>query len=226
MSSTDTATSSSSCQKLEINNFDKSVNRKDCPVSKIAKNFGKGFTKFYLIRFLISLLKKLLKVKFNITKIKVLEIIKLFFSLENLQTGLFLSLMPSLFRFLNLILNSSKLLKNLDPRVFTFVSGFISSLIGIIISEKSSIMNFVILSVMVRSMHSMLVVWLNKNGYSTQNKFYGWLVLTIASFGVLFLTFFYPSYKPITNLVNRYGLMQGTEEVEINSFREWLRLDK
>ena len=223
MSSSENETSSSSCQKEETNATNKEV--VICPVTKIAKNFSKGFIKFYLIRFIINLLKKLFKVKFNFTRIKILELIKLFFSLENLQTGLFLSLMPSLFRFLNLILNSSKLLKFLDPKVLTFLSGFISSLIGIIISEKSSIMNFVILSVMVRSSHSVLVVWLKKNGYSTHNKF-GWLVLTIASFGLLFLTFFYPSYKPITNLVNRYGLMQGTEEVEIQSVREWLRLDK
>ena len=134
--------------------------------------------------------------------------------------------MPTLFRFLNLILHNSNKLKSLGltPIILTFISGFISSLIGIVISEKANIMNFVVLSVLVRSIHSLLVVWLEKNGYPTRSRIGGWLVLTIACSGVILLTFYHPSFKPITKLVNRYALFQNKEYAEVESIREILRI--
>jgi hypothetical protein len=227
MDSSDHETSTTSLNKEDLDNEKEIIIQKICPITKIFKSFGRNFFKFYVMRMLLSLVKKLFKVRFNIFRINPLDFIKIIFNLDNLNTGLFLSVMPSLFRFLNLIFTSSKKFKNLDPKLITFISGFISSLVGIMISEKANIMSFVILSVMVRSLHSLLVVWLKKKGYPTQNKIVGWAVLTLACSGVLFLTFYYPSYRPITNLVNRYSLFADSiEKAEVDSIRELLRLDK
>ena len=199
---------------------------KQCPITKITNVFKKQFMKFYLIRFLLSLLSKIFKVKFNIFKLSASDIFNSFFNMANLKTGLFLSLMPSLFRFLNLVLKNSKSFKGLDERLITCVSGFLSSLLGIIISEKNGIMDFIILSVLVRTLHSILVVWLRKNGYPVHNRLVSFLVLTLACSTALFIYFCYPSFKPLGKLIDRYALFTGTEKVELYAMREILRVDK
>jgi hypothetical protein len=201
-------------------------NKKDCPFTKIIKFFGKQFIKFFLIRFSLSLVEKILKVRFNIFKISLSDIFNSFFKMGNFQTGLFLSLMPSLFKLLILILKNSKFSGSLDERIITFISGFISSLIGIFISEKVSILNFIILSVMVRTLHSWLVVWLKKSGYPIHNRFAGFLVLNLACAIALVIYFYYPSFKPITKLIDRYALFTGNEKEELYAMRDIIRVDK
>jgi hypothetical protein len=168
-------------------------------------------------------LKKLIKIRFNIFKISINDCFKLLFDSSNLQTGLFLSLMPSLFKLLNLAFDLFNNF-NLDIKVTLFISGFISSLVGIICAEKTSILNFVILSVMVRSLHSLLVINLKKKGYPEHNKFIGWFILTIACTGVILSSFYNPSFMPITKLVDRYALFIGNERAELKHLREGLRI--
>lgn len=227
MDSSNHETSTTNLNKKEVEEQKETIIPKSCPITPIVKLFGRNFLKFYSFRMLISLIKKLFKVRFNFLKITPLDLIKIIFNLDNLQTGLFLSIMPSLFRFLNLIFKSSQKFKNLDPKLITLISGFLSSLSGIILSEKANIMSFIILSVMVRSLHSLIVVWLKKNGYPTQNRFVAWAVLTLACTGVLLIYFYYPSYKPISNLVTRYSLYSDNlERAEIDNIKQLLRIDK
>lgn len=203
-----------------------SIDKKNCKFEefiKIIKIFCKQFGKFYIIRFLISLLKKLIKIRFNITKISLNDYFQLFFNSSNTQTGLFLSLMPALFKILNLAFSCFESFND-NPKVATFISGFISSLVGIICAEKANFLNFIILSVMVRSLHSFLIINLKKKGYPEHNKIVGWLILTIACTGVLLSSFYNPSFRPITKLIDRYGLYFDNERDEMKHIREGLRI--
>jgi hypothetical protein len=152
-------------------------------------------------------------------------ILNLLFHISNLRTGLFLSIMPTIY---NLLINfyeiSEKLNKIINPKFFTFLSGCIACLIGIAVSEKNEIMNYIILSVFTRCLHSILVVWLNKKKLPTQNKIASWFAIWLACLGVLFLSIYYPQYKPISKLVDRYALYAGRDQEEMNYVRESMRL--
>lgn len=199
--------------------------KKDCPFTKIIKGFRRQFITFYCLRAVISLLKGVMKKK---SKFSLSELLPLLFNFNNIRTGLFLSLMPALYKFLNFIFEHSKYFKsfNLDPKIFTFISGFVSSLIGILISEKANIMNFIIVSVFVRSVHSLIQVCLSRNNYKTKSKFTSYLAVWLACFGALFINFYFPKFKPISGLIDKYALYDGKmEEDEMKRLRELKRLD-
>jgi hypothetical protein len=196
------------------------------------KYFVKNFTKFYGIRVLLELIKKVLKHQTKIFKYSLTKLLKILFNLDNLRTALFLTIMPGLYKVFTYILKNIFEMDNNKGKskpeflydkhtdmLITFFSGFLASFIGILFAEKADIMNFVILSVMIRSMHSIIVVYLKKNGYATSNKFVAWLIFTFACFGALFLFFFHPSYKPMTKIFDRFALYQGSEKAEIDYFK-------
>lgn len=205
----------------------------NCGILSFLKFSTKSFLKFYVIRGLLELMKKFLKNQFKIFKYPLSKFINIFLNKDNIRTGLFLTIMPGLYKlftsFFEKYLEKKKDKKQTDTEynyddkywrmLYTFLSGFMASFIGIFFSEKADIMNFIILSVMIRSIHSLIYVYLKKNGYPTQNKFVAFFIFTLACFCVLFLFFFHPSYKPITKLVDRFALYQGNEKAEINYFK-------
>ena len=183
----------------------------------------KNFLKFYGIRVFLELMKKLLKHQAKILKYSLTKIIQIIFNWENVRTGLFLTIMPGLYKFFSFILqehltnnNNKKENDKGVEMIITFVSGFLASFIGIFFAEKAEIMNFIIVSIMLRSLHSTIVVFLKKKGYPSHNKFIAWLIFTIACFGVLFLFFAHPSFKSMTKLVDRFAVYIGKEKEEIN----------
>ena len=195
------------------------------------KSILKNFLKFYGLRVLLELMKKILKHQTNIFKYSLTKILKIIFNLENVRTGLFLTILPGLYKIFNFFLEEyftneteDKTNKNENENennrtiqiIITFLSGFFASFIAIFFAEKADIMNFIILSIMFRSLHSLIVVYLKKNGYPSQSKFAAWLVYTFASFGILFLVFAHPSFKPLKKLFDRFALYTGKEKEEQN----------
>jgi hypothetical protein len=133
--------------------------------------------------------------------------------------------MPTIYNLLNYLYDNTEIFQELFNRQFyTFLAGFIASLIGIATSEKYKIMNFIILSVFLRSVHSVIVVWLKKKKMPTQNKFASWFAIWLACLGVLFLNFYYPQYKPVSRLVDKYALYEGKEREEMNYLRESMKI--
>ena len=76
------------------------------------------------------------------------------FNMPNFRTALFVSLMPTLYKLLKLLFK----MFNYENPTSSFISGFISSLIAIFIEEKTDLMSFVILSVMVRVAYVIAVI--------------------------------------------------------------------
>ncbi len=205
----------------------------NCGILSFLKFSTKNFLKFYAIRGLLELMKKFLKNQFKIFKYPLSKFKNIFFNTDNFRTGLFLTIMPGLYKIFTSLFEKYLDKKdnekqtnseyNYDDKywkmLYTFISGFMASFVGIFFSEKADIMNFIILSVMIRCIHSLIYVYLKKKGYPTQSRLVAFLIFTLACFCVLFLFFFHPSYKPITKLVDRFALYQGNEKAEINYFK-------
>jgi hypothetical protein len=207
---------------IDLMEFPKIIN---IQLVRIFRDFLFRFIKFYGIRALVSLIKKAMKLKFRINKFSLKDFFDILFNTGNLRTGVFLSIMPFIFSLLTEVLfdvnnkrnYSRENLKgefnynyNLKNKLIVFLSGFVAAFIGISSSEKGvKIMNYIILSIMVRAIHSMIVVYLKNKGKETDSKFWAFITFYIACFGFLFLAYFHPGYKPIFKLFSNYANFEG-----------------
>ena len=69
---------------------------------------------------------------------------------------------------------------------------------------------------MVRSIQTCIYVYLmkNKKEKNIENKYYSYLIFWLACCGFLFMVYYHPGYKPISNLYFQYANFQGTEKQE------------
>jgi hypothetical protein len=191
-----------------------------CPISKLPSLIKFSliqFLKSYCLRALLGLFKYLILQK-GYKSLNILKLLSTIFNTTNLRTGLFLSLMPFLYELINIFFNPHR------RKLITFLAGFISSLIGVVISENNDFMTFVILSVFTRSLHAAIQVILTENGYSTENRLLSYSGFWAASAAFLFITYFHPSFKPIQKLVLTYACPYGNELKEFTDIGEGLRL--
>ena len=121
--------------------------------------FFKSFLKFYGIRILYSLYhvfssnKKSSKFNMNL-------FFKTVLSIPNLRTALFGSVMPSIYKLILKIFSD-----HFDKKYehyFVIFSALTSSLIGILIEEKTTLVNFITLSVLFRVIHTLLIIFCEK----------------------------------------------------------------
>jgi hypothetical protein len=182
---------------------------------KLLKIFIKQFVIFFSLRGLLSLMKYLILEK-GYTKINFQKLFKIFFNISHVRTGLFLSLIPFIYEFIQLYNNDSK--------IITFIAGFISGLVGIIISEKANILNFIVLSIFLRSIHSLIVVWLRLNDYRSQNRLVSYVLFVIACFIFLFIAYFHPTYSQVNKLFVGYANLSGNEKQEFNDIIKKINL--
>jgi hypothetical protein len=181
---------------------------------KLLKRLILDFLKFYILRGGLGALKYFLLEK-GIKKFSQKKLKKKLLNSSVLRTALFISLMPFIYELISMFGESV---------VVTFIAGFVSSFVGILISEKSSLMGFIILSVIMRSMHSLIVVWMKKLNYKSENKVISYSVFLMAMFGMLFICFFHPTYKPISRLVFTYANFNGNEKQEMTDILDQLRI--
>lgn len=224
---------------MDLMDFPKRKNRQ---LVRLFKDFLFRFIKFYGVRALVSLLRKVLKLKFRINKFSFKDLFEISFNIGNLKTGIFLSIMPFMFSFFTEVLfdvNNKRNYSreslngeftsnsNLKNKIIVLFSGFVAALIGISFAEKGvKIMNYIILSIMVRAIHSLIVVYLKKQGKDTDSKFWAFITFYIACFGFLFLAYYHPGYKPILKLYSNYANFEGNEKEEVYSLIRKLNIFK
>lgn len=197
----------------------KQIQTKSDKFKSILKLFGKKLFLFTSLRSLINLIKLLIKIKMNLKKIDVQKLLDIIFDWGNLKSGLFLSIMPLIYSLLTEIIFDLDEEKNiLKQKALVFLSGFLCALVGISFAEKFKLFNYVILSVMVRSLHSWLFVYLKKNNKKTDEKSWSYLVFWLACCGFLFMTYYHPGFKPIRKLYFRYAFFDGNEKNEVKNF--------
>ena len=184
--------------------------------------FVKNFSKFYGIRIIYSLYhvfsSNKSKNNFNYNLF-----FKTIFSLPNLRTALFGSLMPALFKIFMKIFNTYFDSKY-EPH-FLILSSIISSLIGILIEEKTTLVNFIILSVLVRVIHNLILLFLEKYNIPYHGKIINFLVFVMVASAFIFVSFCHPSYSPIRKIVDGYALYkEEIEKREMTTCRNALRI--
>jgi len=185
----------------------------------ILKLFGKKLFLFTSLRSFINLIKLLVKIKLNFKKIDTQKLLDIIFDWGNLKSGLFLSIMPLIYSLLTEIIFDLDEEKDLlKQKILVFLSGFICAFVGISFSEKFKLFNYVVLSVMVRSLHSWLFVYLKKKGKNTESKSWSYLTFWLACCGFLFMVYYHPAFKPIRKLYFRYAFFEGNEKREVKNF--------
>jgi hypothetical protein len=137
-----------------------------------------------------------------------------------------ISSLPLLFdifkRIFNIIFKKLKL-ENLED-IIIFISGFISSYIAICLEEKSKLLNYIVLAIVVRVIHSFyLIKYKDKNYF--QGKFWDFTFFFIASTIMIFTNFLNPSFQPITSLFDSYAnYINSSERDQMNRMREIYRI--
>lgn len=229
-------TTNNKFEELEI------IFTKESKIINLLKKFLFNLCKFSGIRAIIGLIKLILKLKFSLNKINIKNFMDNLYNTANIRTGLFLSLMPFIYElFTDIIFDVKKnnykksdtLHNNIEDgnnhsgnfekdrlreKIIVLLSGFLAAFVGILFVEKGvKIMNYIILSILIRSIHSLIVVYLSKRGFKTQSHFWGFMAFYLACFGFLFIVYFNPDYKPIFKLYSRYGNFEGSEKEEFRS---------
>jgi hypothetical protein len=185
----------------------------------IIKLFLKKLLLFSSLRSLINLIKLLFKIKLDIRKINIEKLLDVIFDWKNLKSGLFLSIMPLIYDLLTEILfDLDKEENEIKQKILVFLSGFICAFIGISISERFKLFNYVVLSVLIRSLHSLIIVYLKKNEKNTESKPWSYLIFWLACCGFLFMVYYHPGFKPIRKLYFRYAFFDGNEKLEVKNF--------
>ena len=183
--------------------------------------FVKQFSKAFAVRSVYTLVTYLSSIRKK--KFSLISLFKEIIALPNIRTSLFFSLMPSLNRLFNLEL--SKLNTGLDVRVLTFIAGFTSGLIGILIEEKTELVNFVIFSVLSRVLHILINISMNQFKIDFGGKKSSFLCFLLVSIVFILLSYYHPTFKSIKKIVDSYANFVDENEIkEIEFKRNAMRL--
>jgi hypothetical protein len=189
------------------------------------KHFIRLFLKIFGIRSVYSLFLLIKSWKKPLTKITLNDILKSIFNLSNLRTSLSVGLLPFLFQNLKFVFNKFSFFKNYSN--FTiFLSGFISAFSSILIEEKTNLVNYIILSIMVRVVHSIILLIFKKyNVFQNTGKVWDYFTFLIASIFIWTVYFLNPDYTPVTSLIDSYANYRNqTEKMDAIRFRNFTRL--
>jgi len=191
-------------------------------LKSLCRFFSINFIKFYGIRMLYALYKLYSKIGKGKKEISFESIYDVIFSFSNLRTGLFGSVMPTLYKLL--ITLKDKLNIKTNERLFIVLAGFISSLIGVCIEEKTSLVNFIILSVVMRLLHILINMGIDKFSIPYPGKLVNFSAFLGVGVTLMLINFYFPQYKPIKKVVDGYALFNGTEFDELNFVRNTLKI--
>jgi len=179
---------------------------------KIFRFFVIKFLQIYGIRIAYSLLKSLLALKNKGLKgINLAFFMNAVFNMPNFKTASFVSILASSFRLFNYIFKLCG-----KENLFTcLISGLLSSFMSIFIEEKTELMNFIILSIMVRTIYTLIIVLVDKYKLPSYPRTANLLMFIIACTGFIFVAFCHPSFASIHKLFTNYANLEDTEAEEL-----------
>jgi len=180
---------------------------------KMAKTFGINFVKYFSLRSIYSVLKLFLsKRKLILSK----ELLFHIFSLSNLRTSLFVAMLPLLFN------TFKKLFGNNERGIF--LSGMLSGFIAFYFEEKTNLVKFLVLSLMVRVLYSYLIVINQNSEYDIPYFSYEFLFFLISSTAMVYISFLYPQFTGITNLFDAYGSFTKIDQYQMWRLRNIIKI--
>lgn len=203
---------------------DQPLDREPKKFSVVIKNSIILFLKVYGARIVYSLFQFYSRKKSKADGIN--SIFSALFNMGNLRTSLMISFLPLLFdifkRLLGLIFKRYKIENSND--LIVFLAGFISSYIAINIEEKSKLMNYVVLAIVVRVIHSYFLIKY-KDSNKFQGKFWDFMFFFVAAVLMIFTNFLNPSFQPITSLFDSYAnFINSKERDQMYKMREIYRI--
>jgi hypothetical protein len=209
----------------EIPTNDTQINPPPIPRSNFTKFLIdplKVFLKIYGVRIIYSLINILRnRKKFTFT---FPNILKALFNLANLRTSVFVSALPVLYElFKKIIIN---IFTKKDSTIVTFISSFLSGFISILFEEKTNLLSYIVMSIFVRSAHSLLLVIL-KHYDILQNpgKLWDFAIFLVVALFMYTVNYLNPSYMPISKLFDNYAnYVDKAEYEEMIRFRESMRI--
>jgi hypothetical protein len=176
----------------------------------------KLFLKVFGIRFLITLYTLFKNKQLNLS-----NLITNLFSQSNLKTSLTVSLLPLLNKIFQKILSQFT-----NHNISFFLSAFLSALISISIEDKTSLTNYIIFAIMVRSFHTLFCSITNKyNLFQKPTRLFDFSLFLITVFSVVTVSHLNPNYEPLKKLYDSYNkYIDNKEESEYILMRNITRL--
>ena len=216
--------SSKATNEINPNILNEQIEQKPNRFSSVIKNSIILFLKVYGARIVYSLFQFYSRKKQNTDEIN--SIFSALFNTGNLRTSLMVSCLPLLFdlfkRLLGIVFKKYNIENSND--FIVFIAGFISSYIAICIEEKSKLLNYVVLAIVVRVIHSYFLIKYKDNN-TCQGKFWDFIFFFIAAILMIFTNFLNPSFQPITSLFDSYAnYINPMERDQMNKMREIYRI--
>jgi hypothetical protein len=191
---------------------------------KLITNFVKMFLKVFGVRAIYSLFLLLRQGKKSILKINIKNILKTIFSGANIRTSTFVAMLPLSYKILKRILNLFT--ENKDSSTVIFFSAFLSAFISICLEEKTPLVTYIVLAIMVRVVHSLLIMLCKKlNILQNPGKVWDYFVFLGPAIWMMGVNYLNPGYMPITKLFDTYACYADKSEYEEQlRFREQMRI--
>ena len=146
--------------------------------------------------------------------------IKAAFNIPNLRTASFAAILAGSFRLFNYLF---KLIGK--ENIYTcFISGLISSLFSVFCEEKTDLMNFIILSVMIRTIYTVILVLADKYKLPNYPRAANLIVFIFACIGFIFIAFCHPSFSSIHKLFTNYANLENSEAEEVRHYVRLVRI--
>lgn len=193
----------------------KNKNPEDKSLLSILYKFTKHFIKMYSIR-IIFMLIAIIKKK-EILQNLFPYVYKAIFNMANFRTASFVASIPLIYDLLHKIFKN---IVDIKSGWFTILAGFISGYVCFSFEEKTELVKFMTISLFARLLHSLFVLGAILNKQPPQSKFFSYLALLIVCTCFNLINYYVPSFKPISNLVNKYGLAIPAELAELKHYRK------
>ncbi len=192
--------------------------------SAVLKNSFILFSKVYGVRIVYSLFQFYFRKKSNQEGIN--SIFSALFNMGNVRTSLMISCLPLLSdifkRLFGFIFKKFKI-ENSDDLI-VFLAGFISGYVSICFEEKSKLLNYAVMAIVVRVIHTYFLIKYKDNN-PCQGKFWDFTFFFIAAILMIFTNFLNPTFQPITALFDSYAnFIDSKERDQFYKMREVYRI--
>lgn len=200
-----------------IKEFNEKKSQEEKTLPRIIFFLIKNFTKMYILRILFMIISSLsLK---NLKKTGLLKFLfNCTFNKKNLSTATFVGILPFINDLLHLFFNNI-LLINTNNILFTFIFGFISGFISIQYEDMTSLVKFIILSILGRVIHSLIHLVTVRNNIRFESKAFPYFCFSVLASIFNIFNLFVPDFLPITKLSDKYSFFEGREFEEIQTLR-------
>ena len=189
------------------------------------------FTQSYMKKWLIKLSKifgiraiiVLIKSKNLLMKLRFKDFFAELFGLSNMRTVAAISLLPILFRLFNKLFDRFEVIKH--SKLKKPLSMFLASFICILMEEKTPLVTYIVLAIIIRVFHNLISLVCKKyNVFQEESKLNNYFFFTLSSVFWFSSIFLNPGFEAVVKMSDRYSNFTPNEIPEMKRIREITRL--